>query len=237
MVAPTRVGTETINQSSANRDPASFSHTTTVDTDLLLVCVLIEGAEAVAGTPTFDGNDLTLIHDTGVEGFSDVRIYIYGRVSPGSVTGTVSVDFDSNVNPSAVCCINYKDTDTASVAAATNFLSDDVNTIESDTGVHASGGSSGNTLFVVGCGQGADMEPSTVDNSFVEIWDEETGVSNVSDFGHIGAELTTGLPSAVTITYGATDQNTSVLIELVVVGGGSSIAPLAAHHMKQMAGA
>jgi hypothetical protein len=111
MPAPTRVGTETIDNSSANRDPASFTHTTTATTDLLLVCVLIEGAEAVTGTPTFDSNNLTLIRDTGdTSDNADVRIYIYGLISPGAVTnGTVAVDFVSNVNPSAICCINYTD--------------------------------------------------------------------------------------------------------------------------------
>ncbi len=224
-MAITRVGTETINNSSSSRDPASFSHTTTADTDLLLVCVLIEGNEAVNGTPTFDGNDLTLIRDTGSTGSNgDVRVYVYGMVSPGAVTGTVSVDFTSSVNPSAVACINYKGTDTITVGLATNFINEDVNTSGTSTGVHASGGTSGNALFVVGCGQGADMQPASVDNSFVEVWDQQTGTSNSSDFGHIGAEKLSSIPSAVTITYGATDENTSVLIELLVPGIDPAIA-------------
>ena len=237
MPAPSRVGTETINNSSVNRDPISFTHTTTADTDLLLVCLLVEGAEAVTGTPTFDSNNLTLIRDTGdTSSNSDVRIFVYGLISPGAVTnGTVSIDMTSNVNPSAVACINYTGTDTASVAAATNFINEDVNTSATSTGVHASGGSSGNTLFVVGCGQGEDMQPASVDNSFAEIWDEQTGTTANADFGHIGAELTTGLPSAVTITYGAptSDENTSVLIELVVPAGIN--IPVVVHHYKQMA--
>ncbi len=215
VIGPTRVGSETIDNSSTGRDPASFSHTTTADTDILLVCILIEGAEAVTGTPTFDGDNLTLIHDTGSTGDnSSVRVYIYGKVSPGAKTATISVDFVSSVDPSAISCINYMGVDTTSVAAATNYLSEDVNTVGTSTGVHASGGSNGNTLFVVGCGQNEDMQPASVDNDFVEIWDEQTG-SGSDDFGHIGAELTMGLPSAVTITYGASGDNTSVLIELV----------------------
>ena len=222
MVAPTRVGTETIQNGSTSRSAESFSHTTTADTDILLVCVFIEGNEAVSGTPTFDGNDLTLIRDTGSTGAAaDVRAYVYGQLAPGAVTGTLAVSFTSTVNPDAVVCINYKDTDSASIAAATNFINEDINTTASSTGVHSSGGSSGNTLLVAGAGQGNDMQHASVDNSFAEVWDEQTGISSSQDFGHIGAELTTGLPSAVTITYGATDQNTSVLIELVAAAAGA----------------
>ena len=220
-MAVTRVGSETIDNSSANRDPASFSHTTTSDTDLLLVCVLIEGNEAVDGTPTFDSSNLTLIRDTGdTTSNSDVRIYVWGIVTPGAKTATISVNFTSNVNPSAICCINYSGVNATSVATATNFISEDINTTATSTGVHASGGSANHALFVVGCGQGNDMQPAAVDNSFVEVWDEETGTNSASDFGHIGAELLTGAPSAVTITYGSptTDQNTSVFIELLASG-------------------
>lgn len=217
MPAPSRVGTETIDNSSSNRDPATATHTTTSDTDLLLVCVITLGNENVTGTPTFDSDNLTLIHDVGQNNSSDVRIQIWGIVSPGAKTATVSVDFISGVDPSVLAMINYKDVDTASVAAATNFINDDVNDVPTSTGVHASGGSLGNTLFVVGGGIGADMQPASVDNSFVEIWDEQTGTSTSTDLGHIGAELLTGLGSGVTITYAVSDENTSVLIELVAL--------------------
>ncbi len=212
-MAISRVGTETITNSSANAGDHSYSHTTTSDTDLLLLTVFLEGSEVITTTPTFDGDDFTLIRDTGDTGNNaDVRVFVYEFRSPAAKTATIFVDFTGNVNPSASIAVNY------SGAGSAKFLSEDINTTASSTGVHASGGASTSALFVVGCGQGNDMQPASVDNSFVEVWDQQTGTSAAADFGHIGAELLTGAPSGVTITYGSptSDQNTSVLIELLV---------------------
>lgn len=224
MVAPTRVGADTISNSSVNRNPISFTHTTTSDTDILIVCILVEGGEFVdTPTPTFNSVDMTEIADTGSQSNSDVRLYAYGLVSPGAVTnGTVNFDFGSNLNPSAAVALNYTDSDTASVAAATNNISQDVNTSNTSTAVMASGGSSGNTLLAFACGQGSDMEPISWSGSFAEIWDEETGADTNADFGHAGAELTSGPPSGVTATFSTSDQNTGLMIEIVAAGGAAA---------------
>jgi len=212
----TRVGSETINNSSSDVSSHSYSHTTTAATDLLLLVVHIEGAESVSGTPTFDGDDFTLIRDTGdTSSNTDVRSYIYGQVSPTVTTGTVAISFTTIVNPSASICVNYTNTDTTDVATATNFLTDDVNTSATSTNVHASGGTAGNCLFITVAGQGADTQPMGYSDKFVRIWDDETGTSSTVDFGHGGAEANVTVPSAVTATLQVSDENTGILIELV----------------------
>jgi len=217
MPAPSRTGSETFNDSSSAVTSHSYSHTTTSDTSLLLLVIHIEGNESISGTPTFDSANFTLITSQSATGSNgDTRSFIYGMVSPGAKTATISISFASNVNPSTSICINYKDTETSTVAAATNPIDDVQNTSTASTAVFSSGGASGNALFVATVGQGADMQPLSFDNSFAEIWDRQTGTSNAADFGHGGAELLTGLPSGVTCTFGATDENGGILIELLV---------------------
>lgn len=229
-MAVTQVGSHTTENSSSSVGSHSYSHTTTADTDLLVLVVQLEGNEEVDGTPTWNSLNFTLIDagtDTGSNG--DTRTYIYGMVSPGAATATVSISFLSNCDPSMSACINYAGTDTASVAAATNVVDAVSNTSTTSTTVFSSGGASGNGLFVTGVGQGQDMQPASLDNGFSEIWDEQTGGSSTRDFGHIGGELLSGLPSGVTITWGATDENSGVLIELVAAAAGG--APGQTHQM------
>lgn len=230
MPAPSRVGTPTINTSSANRTSVSFSHTTTGDTDLLLVTFILEGGETISGTPQFNSSDLTLIRDTGsTSNLADVRVYVYGMVSPGAVTANITATFTSNVNPSVVICRNWADTETASVVAATNFISEDVNFDPSTTSVLTSGGSSGNTLYAVGGFQGANGAPVGWSSAaFSEITEGTTGPSTTSDFAYADAEYTT-LPAGTTITWSSDDENTAVLIELVALsppsGTGAQTVP------------
>lgn len=221
MVAPSRVGTPTIDTSSSNRSSVSFSHTTTSATDLLTVAFMIEGAESISVTPQFNGNDLDLIHDTGsTADNNDVRIYVYGMVSPGAVTGNITATFTTVVNPSAIICRNWTDTEVSSVAAATNFISSDINTSSTGTSVLASGGSSGNTLYAVGCFQGEDGQGLTWSSAvFTGLADNITGGSTTADFAFADGEYTT-LPAGTTLEWNASDQNTAVLIELVALGAG-----------------
>lgn len=219
MVAPSRTGTGTTSPSSSNRNNLSISHTSTADTDMLIAAFIIEGQEEVTTTPQFDGNDMTLIHDTGPEAASDVRVLIYGIVSPGAVTANVTITFASNVNPSVVFITNWKDVESTSVGNGTNFISDDVNTAGTTTSVLASGGVSGNSLYSAGAFQGADGDAATIDNGSI-IETGTTGPSNSLDFAFIQAEILTGLPQSQTITWQADDENTAAMIELVAVGAG-----------------
>lgn len=224
MVAPSRVGTPTIDTGSAFRQNISFSHTTTSDTDLLLVTFILEGAKGINPTPQFDGADLTLIRDTGDTGSNnDVRVLIYGMVSPGAVTANVTATYANNNNPDAIIVRNWTDTEISSVAAAANSISEDVNTSNSEFSVLSSGGVSGNTLYAVGGFQGEDgSEASWISEAFSVLANGTTGGSANADFAYTDGEYTT-LPAGTTIDWNASDQNTGVLIELVAFGAGPSV--------------
>ena len=237
MAEPSRVGTSTIDVSSSNRSSVSFSHTTTADTDLLLVSFGVRGNESISVTPQFNSSDLTLVHDTGDTGSAtDIRIYVYGVVAPGAVTANVTATYASSVNPDFVICRNWTDVVTTSVAAATNFISEDINTVGTSTSVLTSGGSSGNTLHAGGAAIGAKMRPVGWSSAaFNEITEGQTGTGGTTDFAFADAEYTT-LPAGTTITWNDPDENTAVLIELVAAGAGPAGNPPAyTHHLKQMA--
>jgi len=224
LVGLQRVAPLTIDNSTAGVTSHSFSHTTTGDTDLLLLYVHIEGNESVSGLPTFDGADFTVIQEQASTGNNgDTRSHVYGLISPGKKTATIAVSFASSSDPSCCICVNYHGVDTASVAAATNQAGSVQNTTTSATVAFSSAGTSGNGLVASVVGQGADMSPMSFDNSFLELWDHETGGgSAITDFGHGGAELLSGIPSALTVTMGATDECGGLMVELVVPAGATT---------------
>ena len=196
-------------------------HTTTADTDLLMHFVAIEGNEAPDSTPSrFDISDtnqsLTLIADTGSTGSNtDVRLLAYGLVSPGAVT-TADCRFDVAIEAAQIASIwvNFAGVVTSSVAAATNFENEKVNTAASSTTVIPSGGSTGNPLICWAAANGNDMAPSSVDNSFTELLDNVTAATT-ADYAYSLSSLLTGGPSAVTVSWNVSDENSGLLIELI----------------------
>jgi len=224
-MAITEVGTRTI-ATVAAATPGSTNnqtHTTTSNTDLLLALVSMEGNEQVTlslNEVQFNSVDLTQIHDTGATGSNgDVRIYIYGIVSPGAATATAKTSIQGNGSPLATVWLNINGVVTTSVAAATNYISEDVNTTASSTSVLTSGGSAGNGLLAYGVAQGNDMNPSSFDSGFTEVIEGVTAATT-SDFAYNVASHFSGAPSGTTITWNTSDENTAVLIELVASDGG-----------------
>ncbi len=214
----TRGATISDTKITATTTDGSIAHTVDSGTDLLLVYIGTEGGEAISGTPQWSlGGNLTLIDQFGASGNAgDCIGYWYGLVSPASGAGTVTITFTSNVNPAWTAAINYIGVDTASVAAATNFLSEDVNDTATSTAVHASAGTAGNALIFGGHGQGEDMNPSSNATGFTEVFDTQTGTSKTADFACNISELLDSAPAAITVTWGASDENTSGYIELVI---------------------
>lgn len=207
-------------------------HTTTVDTDLLLHFVAVEGAEAPDAAPSlFDigGTDQagTLLADTGDTGSNgDVRILVYGYLSPATVVNA-DVRFDGafSLNPIASLWANVAGVDTASLAAATNIIHATADLVGASSLALNSGGSSGNALLAFFAGQGNDMNPSSVNNGFSELAEGVTDAT-ASDLAYNLSALTSSLPSGVTITWSATNESSGVLIELVAAaGGGGSGSP------------
>ena len=227
-MAVTRGATISDTKITAASTDGSITHTVDSGTNLLLVYIGTEGGEAISGTPQWSlggGENLTLIDQFGASGSAaDCVGYWYGLVSPTPGSGTVTITFTSNVNPAWTAAINYIGTDTASVAAATNVLSEDVNDTATSTAVHASAGTAGNALIFGGHGQGEDMNPSSNATSFTEVFDIQTGTSKTADCGCNISELLDSAPADITVTWGASDENTSGYIELVLPATGRTVA-------------
>ena len=226
MPAPSRVGDITIDRDTTSEDLHTTTHTTTADTDLLLIIVSIEGAETIENATTWDGVEPGVIEiQTEALSNNECEFYIYGVVSPGAKTADFVTDFLANVNPYFVALINYTDVDTTDLATAVNLIDDVVNLTNQDPEdvTLSSGGSSGNTL--VACGsinRGLADDSSSMSDSFVKYIDRDTNepsqptAGGPSDIQTVVGELLTGLPSGVTITFGTgPDETSGVLIELV----------------------
>lgn len=224
------LGSLSSNPISAATGTGDFSHTVPAGTELLLLAITVEGDGAILATPIWDeavANEVfTLINDSGLQSAADVRVLTYGLINPTAKTATVKVRLSAAENPWWCAARNYAGVDTASVAAATNHLSDDVNLLgTSGQGVHASGGSAGNALVLIGAAQGQNMSPvsQSVGTTFTEIVDATTGPDNVVDFAIYWSELLNSAPSAITIDWAVADQNTTTFLELVAASAGGVI--------------
>lgn len=218
--AVTRGATVSVTLNTTDGD-GDITHTVDSGTELLLVSVVMRGTFSVSGTPQWSlggGENLTLVHSSTATGQNDGdrHLEVWGLVSPTSGAGTVSITLSGSTDHVASTAVNYIGTDTASVAAATNFLSEDVNNGATTTNVHASAGNAGNALYFAGGFRGRDGEPSSNNASFNELVDGETGgFSNTADSAINVADLLDSAPSAITVTWSASDANVSVYIEVV----------------------
>ena len=227
----TQEGTSSIGvDSDTLNDTLTYSHTVPSGTDLLLVTVANNANEVLSAAPTWDSTSLTLIKQSTDSGASDnVELNLYGLLSPTPATGNTVVDFLSDTACMWSASVNYAGVDTASLAAAITFLSEDVDDAASGTtSVHASAGSSGNGLFQFGSCIGADSTPASNSDGFSEIHDTDTGggENNNQDHGCYVSELLSGLPSGITVTWGATDEKASMFFELNAATASSMMAKM-----------
>ena len=87
-------------------------------------------------------------------------------------------------------------------------------------------------------GGGGVSIPVSIDASFIEIEEGETGpaVGNL-DWSWQYAYLVNGAPAAPTITWARSHANAGIFLELVVpAGGGSSIVPILSHDYSSFTG-
>jgi hypothetical protein len=85
----------------------------------------------------------------------------------------------------------------------------------------------------IGCGIGDDMIPAANDASFTEILENNTGGGSgaaLDGSAHM-AELLDAAPSAITVTWGATDEHVGGLFEIVAAGEASTAAVLRRRRM------
>ena len=219
---PSRVGTSTPYTGAAG-NPITFSHTTSSDTELLLVSFHTSAAEIISSV-TFDGIAMTSIHTTTASGSGqDGQTAVYGLIlasAQKNKTANVVLTF---TNSAAVTVIahNWNGVDTDSLAAATNFISDDVNDSPTTTSVLSSGGSSGNILYANG---GHRQSAATASwGTFTEIAEYAGGLYKFVDADH------TSLPAGDTITWSTSDENVGVLIEIVAAPAAGKFTSLGPH--------
>jgi len=234
-VAITETGSRSVATKSHADGAGNFlatAHTTDGFTDILLCFEAMEGNENPQATEfcTFDGDDLTLIHDTGSTGSNtDVRILVYGMVSPGPKTANAQILTQFNAFPLVAIWVNLNGTDITSVAAASNFISESVNTVAASTNVLSSGGAAGNGLMAFGVAKGNDMNPSSIDSGMVEIVEDVTDATT-SDFAFNLSRNFTSAPIGPTITWNTLDECTAVLVELVAAATDNTVQRAAYHY-------
>ena len=213
----------TAGQTTGSSTSNDITHTVDTGTTLLIVTVGLEAGETMSAVPQWSlggGENTTLINQTTSSGDNaDQHNYVYGLVNPTAGAGTVSVDFTTTDNCVA-CAVNYLGTETASVAAATNFDNEDVNDATSATTVLASGGSAPNWVLACANFRGADGTPaSSGSDAFTELADFESGGGGTSTDTSmwVGDKAA---PAGTTITWSETDENAGQLIEIVAAASG-----------------
>jgi len=171
----------------------------------------------VTVTPTWNAGaeTFTLINKSTSSGSSaDMQNYVYGLINPTVKADNIAYTVDSTtfLHHAAV---NYINTNTDSVADATNFLSEDVNDTVSSTNVHSSAGGSGETLFFGGCVRGGDGDPSSNATGFTELGDSATGTNNNNDLAFYIADSLNNAAKAITVTFNTSDENVGQLVEIL----------------------
>lgn len=218
-MAITRTGSTGLDVWTAAATTHSFSHTVPSGTDLLLVFCGTQASAAVSGSPSWGATTLSTIGATTSSGANaDVAMYARGIVSPTPGTQTLTWAWNASREASWCTCHNFVGTETSSIGAAVAVLDEAVDNAGSEnTSVFSSSGTSGNALVFAGMSVGADSTPASNNASFTSVANGDTGggAGNNDDYGFYVAELLTGLPSAITATWAATDESAALLLQLV----------------------
>jgi hypothetical protein len=222
-------GATVSNNTYAGGTDASVSHTVDSGTTLLIVSIGRRADQTISGDVTWNTTEtMTLIDETTRSGSGgDNVVSTYGLVSPTATTATVSVTTGGAAGSKVSSAVNYIGTVTSSVAAATNFLEEDVNNSPSATLVFASNGTSGNALYVAAAGHGGDMDPAASSSSvYNELVDVASGADTNDDTAGWVGDLLNSAPAGTTITWNATDESAGHHLEIVAAGGAPAVSKL-----------
>lgn len=219
----TRGPTENNFTSSVSGTARSFSHTVDASTTMLFISIHQRADIGLTVAPFWNTTEaFILVHATTASGGgADMRCWTYVVLNPTATTANITYTHD--VDNQTVCtAYNYLGTETSSVGAATNLIDDVVNNGGSITTVLTSGGSSGNALIAVASIVGGDASPATDDSggAFNVLGNGNTGATATNDTSYYAADLLTGLPDGLTITWAVNDENCGQLIELVAAAAG-----------------
>ena len=202
------------------------SHPSYSSTELILSLWGLEGNEEPAATSecrwavgATASTVLTLIRDTGnTTSNTDVRLLVHGMVNPAvDPVGGTRVTWQFTAQPVCSIFVNVSGVNTASVAAATNFIDEAIIVDASTSATLSSGGSSGNDLLVFAVAQDVAMGPPTV-TGFTTVVQGATGAT-ASDIYYYVGHLAAGAPGGASVDWASSNESTAVLIELVNAGG------------------
>lgn len=218
-----------VTSSAENPGTNDLSHTVSSGTTLLLCFVATTAAEACSGI-TWNGESMTEISkvDASSSSSGDAGGSLWALLSPTAATANFEVS-SSTGNWGAWHIkggLNVHGSVTSSVSDAISELSNTENKSASNTNAHSSDGSSGNKLLFFGVGIGDDMVPASNNASFNELAEIQSGggAGNNQDGCVYLAEK--NAPSAITVTWGASDENAASLYEIVAAAEAGSTSQL-----------
>lgn len=223
--APSIVGTSSsCTTTDTLQTSCNISHTVPSGTTLLYLTISVEAEESVTATPTWNtSQNFTLVHQTtDSTSNADVTNYVYALVNPNVTSSTITVSTSQTDNISAFA-VNWNGTETGSVAAATNYIGEEVNNsaAETNTTEISSGGSTGNMLVFSGARKAGTGAACASNNAgFTELFDGATGIDATAD--HCYYVAYGAAPSGIIVTWNATDSNAGQLVELVAASASSN---------------
>ena len=221
------VNTEDFASSGTNWTTRDINHTVPAGCTLLLLEMADDAASDTITLVVWDqptaNEAFTLIHaTTNSASPGNTRSYVWGLVNPTVKTANIRLEpATGNIKQSSIGVFNFDGTETASVAAATNHLNEDVNDDNSATIDLASGGTVGNLLVAMGNFQHENADPISLSAGWSSIM-EITDATLSSEF--ILKVATKSGVSACTMTRtGADDESSGILTELVAAASSLQI--------------
>ena len=211
--------------SSASSATLDITYTVPSGTELLILAFAArQGTVSTVEDWTTTTEPFVGILTTAPSHANDCSPYIYGIVNPTAKTNTITITWTGAINWQWATMFSLAGNDTTDVATAVNLLQNDEYAFSTTT-AFTSAGSAGNGLVAIGAGIGDDRAPSSIDNSFVEILDGNTGGTsdnngNADCSYHVAYKLDDA-PSAATITWTNNDYQAGAYLEIVAAGGTS----------------
>ena len=205
---------------SASADTVVISAHDPSSCDLLIAVAGYNANRNLASVNSDQDGFFTQVSESTRSGSSgDAAVDIWALLAPTDVNHSVTFNWGVAAGPNAAwaALINVSGIDTASVAAATNDIEEQVDNIGSNSMTFSpGGGTSGNICLVAVSVIGDDASTTwTNDESETVLVDVETGGGAGNNDDHSGYVAHMPAPSSPAITWNPTDENAGLLIELV----------------------
>jgi hypothetical protein len=213
------VGFDAASSTGVDAAGITLSHTTGVGSNRLMVVFITIDGDTISGTPTYAGNNLTLIRNfLGLT----YRVYMYYQV-PTSGANNLSVSFTTGTPDAGAMVLTYTGVDQASPLVTSTLGANDT--------ASPYGGSivttSSNDLVVLGA---ADDDNTAGARTPLVNTNERRDVvqgSGAGDYGGYMADIiTTGVAGSKTITYtdASISESTFILAAFKEATGGAATA-------------